>query len=187
MLAFVFVFVFYILDLSADAGRLHGQPLLPHPRVNPLSVHSLPQQGFCLHQHGNSQNDPRDTFFIRFLHNYCHHLICLYLSIYLSNLAFNLSLKPPSIFGEPVYLYFLGVFGGRGELQLSARLSSPCLHHLACAQGDLCLCIYIYFCICICICLIKSSEMISVDIWCNPWYLCSDGEEAEYSWEALDN
>ena len=31
MLTFVFVFLFYILDHSPDAGRLHGQPLLPHP------------------------------------------------------------------------------------------------------------------------------------------------------------
>ena len=45
-----------------------------------------------------------------------------------------------------VYLvYFSGVFGGRGQLQLSARLSSPCLHHLACAQGDLCLCLVLIF------------------------------------------
>ena len=67
MLAFVFVFVFYILDLSSDAGRLYRQPLHPHPRVNPLPVHSLPQQGFCLHQHGNSHHDHRKTLFIRCL------------------------------------------------------------------------------------------------------------------------
>ena len=129
------------LDLSADAGRLHGQPLLPHPRVNPLPVHSLPQQGFCLHQHGKNHHDHRNTSYITFLHHYCHHHICVSLK---HSLWFK-RLKPPSIFGEPVYLYFSGVFGGRRQLQLSARLSPPCLHHLACAQGDLCLCLVLIF------------------------------------------
>ena len=29
----------------SDAGRLHRQPLLPHPRVHPLPLHTPPQQG----------------------------------------------------------------------------------------------------------------------------------------------
>ena len=150
------------LDLSADAGRLHGQPLLPHPRVNPLPVHSLPQQGFCLHQHGNSYHDHRDTLFIRFLHHYCHHHICVSCIFFrcLWRTGATTVVSPP-LFTVPLPPCMCSRWS----------LSSSCT----------------YFCLFLCICLIKSSEMTSVDIWSNPWYLFSDGEEAEYSWKAFDN